>query len=77
MAVSTIPCRVCGTPLAPDAPACPKCATPDPRGVKAKTKLFTKLLALAMIVGGLGYLWFVYIPDVREHGILYNPSQGK
>jgi len=75
--MALVPCGVCGSSIASDATNCPKCGSGDPWKVKAKQKWLIRLFGLIMIVGGLGYLWFVQIPDIREHGLFYNQSQGK
>lgn len=77
MGLALIPCGVCGASIAPDAPRCPKCGTEDPWRAKAKQKWVARIVALVMVIGGLGYFWFFYLPNVKERGVFNNTSQDK
>lgn len=67
--MSIIACVVCNGKVAADADCCPHCRTKDPSGRKAKKLFFSRMLGLAIVLGGVAYLWFVALPQL-QHGFL-------
>ena len=65
-----VPCRVCKSPISPNAKECPICG--EPKSAKSdKKKQNLRIVAVAVVVFGMiGYIWFVAIPDIKATGLL-------
>ena len=73
--MALVPCHVCNSPVADDAPNCMKCGTPGPEQQRKKKLIRNlRLLAFFAVLVALGYAWFVLIPGIQQHGLLYNGS---
>lgn len=63
--MALVSCKTCSNPISSSAEKCPKCADRDPLRKKRNLKVFLSICLLALGA----YVWFVYLPDVRENGL--------
>lgn len=75
--MALVPCRICKTQVSYKAENCPKCGEPDPSRRQRNSKIFNFFFAAAILAAVAAYTWFVYIPDIREHGLFNTNSQRK
>lgn len=73
--MALIPCPECKTPVAYKAPSCPKCGELDPSRRQKKSKLLARLIGVAAVTIGVGYLWFVQIPETKQNGLFGKTEQ--
>jgi predicted amidophosphoribosyltransferase len=72
-----IPCPTCQKPIADDALECPKCGRPDPFRREQNSTRTRKLIAITILMALGSYLWFVVIPDFKQHGLFHNLHQSR
>lgn len=71
--MALVSCHICNSQVADDAPNCMKCGTPGPKQQRKKKLIRNmRLLAFVAVLVVLGYAWFVFIPEIQQHGLLYN-----
>lgn len=73
--MALVPCRACRAPVSYKAENCPNCGEPDPSRRQRNTKIFNFFFGVAILVAIAAYTWFVYLPDIREHGLINMSSQ--